>query len=234
MKSTLTTILVSLSLIVSLSSSGCGSKTTATTSSADGSGSEVAISTVAGAANSTEGSLAFLKGEKSSFFADFLNYLSTSAWAAACSPMPSCTGNEITWPLTGCTVNAVTFTGNMIFTWQTGTCASPPKNSAANSVFTRTTDSAGIVRSQGASQITTTTADSSGFSAAKTGGFSITCASTASGCLDGRTISILGVHNVGTTSDLQWDHTVSTDTPVVVTGVGATRTISCYVSASAT
>ncbi len=227
-------VLVLLS-VFTLLINGCGSSGSSTTS--NGSGSEIAASSVAGASSSTEGTIALLNMGptiKKSLFASVKDQFSLlqNAWGTTCSSIAagaSCSGSTLTYDLgtsgNGCTTGAVSWTGNMIFTWTTGSCVNSPKNSAANAVFTRTTDTTGLTRTAGSNSIVTTTQDSSGYSTPKTGGMTITCGS--SGCSSGRSIVINGVHYTGSSVSLpKWDHTVSTDDPVVMTGTGGTRVIS--------
>ncbi|MEO7164463.1 MAG: hypothetical protein ABI041_16195 [Bdellovibrionia bacterium] len=220
--------------IVTLFLNSCGSSPTS-----DGSGSEIAVSSISGAANASEGNVALLQSGpvfKVPLLARLQEQFSLlpKAWGATCSSLitgSSCLGTVLTYALgslgSGCTagITPVTWTGNTIFTWTTGACSVPPQNSAANAVFTRTTDAAGVVRTVGSNSVLTTTQDSSGYASAKTGGTTITCG--VAGCATNRSIVINGVHHVGSSVALaKWDHTVSTDSPVIITGAGANRVIS--------
>jgi hypothetical protein len=214
-------------------SQGCGSS-----DASDGIASEITASAVSGAASSSEGSLASYEVGKShsslaSSIADSIldgSFFLQKANATSCLVAlagATCSGSTLTIPLgavgSGCTILGSTWSGNQIITFSTGTCLAAFGNAGANAVFTRTTDAAGLVRADKSGKtVTITTADSSGFDTAKTGGAQVTCG--ASGCASARTVTIKGVHYVGS-GGIAWDHTVSTDTDLSITGKGATRVI---------
>ena len=214
--------------VTALTAAGCGSGT-----ASDGSGSEIASSAMSGAASSSEGTVASLQGgkEQKALFASMLDRILSPAYAAGCGSVltaATCSVATITIPDGGCTTGfgSGVWTGNQIITYTTGSCAANAAavgNSAANAVFTRTTDTTGITRTgNNGPKVTLTTLDSSGYSTPLSGGAQITCGT--SGCATSRTIKVLGQHYVGA-SGFTWDHTVSTDADISVTGSGATRVI---------
>jgi hypothetical protein len=71
------------------------------------------------------------------------------------------------------------------------------------------------------------TEDQSGYDQVKSGGFSVTCQGTSQDatCNGQRAIAISGAHYTGKTDSAQWDHTVSTDAPIVEQGHGSSRKV---------
>lgn len=215
---------------------GCGSGT-----ASDGTGSEVAVSTMSGTLQSSEGGIAINDGPRESrpIYASFLDgsILFPKAWAAAtCGSVltgATCSGSVMNMNFGGCTAGSsgATWSGNQAITFTNGSCSgnAATLNSIASAVtFTRRTiDSSSVansvVRTAASGRIVTlTTEDTSGFATGKTGGAQIICG--ASGCSSTRTVTLKGIHLVGS-AGLPWDHTISTDSDILVTGAGASRVV---------
>jgi hypothetical protein len=207
----------------------CGSNNSA--SSSDGSTSVTAASNISGAANSSEGQAFNFEVTKKSYARLFLERFSpTNALASTCISTISsstCSGSALTVPLASCILigNSSSATGSLIFTWSSGSCVNPPSSSAANAVFTRAAgDPANpIVITSGNYSLTLTTQTSTGYSTGKSGGLTITCGS--SGCSSGRSITINGTNWVGTSELGTFNHTISTTSPITITGSGSSRSV---------
>ena len=75
--------------------------------------------------------------------------------------------------------------------------------------------------------MTLSTEDTSGFDQSKTGGFTVTCQGdgTTNTCDGQRQVSMQGAHYSGQSGRAQWDHTVSTDTGLVIQGHDSSRKV---------
>lgn len=215
--------------------SGCG---TSTSSTSDGTTSITAASNMSGAANAPSGTVFNdPKFNKKTYASKIYDFFVNSAWATTCGSVITgtyCSGSTLTATLGGCSFlnSLATATGSMIFTWTTGSCASPPSSSAASAVFTRTAGDNGsgggspiVITGVSGNSVTITTQDTSGFSVSKTGGTTVTCGSSGT-CATGRSTTINGVHWVGNYFGSSFDHTISTSSPLTMTGTGSSLQIS--------
>ena len=205
----------------------------------DGTGSEIAITSLSGTSNSSEGRLAQLENSKkeNSFLHHLDRILSPipSAWA-----VPSCSWSSL---ITGCSSNsssitfdgcagpsdhAISLEGSLTFAWTgSGCCTSNPLNASSVtpcSFTRRTLNGSGqvdpLVSSLGSHSVSLNTEDSSGYDETRTGGFTVNCQGVEGNatCEGQRQIIINGAHYVGKVGRLDWDHTVSTDTPLIMQG----------------
>jgi hypothetical protein len=84
-----------------------------------------------------------------------------------------------------------------------------------------------LIRSLGSHSVTLNTEDVSGYQQPRTGGFVVTCQG-ANGdltCNGQRQVAITGAHYRGHSGRADWDHTVSTDEPLIIQGQGAARRV---------
>ena len=207
----------------------------------DGTGSEVATAAISGGVTTSEASIALNSGrEEVRSFARILNRLNpiSSAWAVpSCSwssLISACNSNSETLTYDGCSNPndpAIKILGSESLVWTgAGCCTSAPLSASSTtpcSFVRRTVNASGatdpLVRSVGAHSVTLNTEEISGYDQPKTGGFGVACQGQGgnSTCEAQREITIAGAHYTGG----RWDHTVSTDTPVVIQGHGATRNV---------
>ncbi len=220
----------------------CGNSSDVT----DGTGSEVAVAAMSGSSSASEGTVAhhldprinpsYLERVQST-----LSPVSTAMAVPLCdwsSVITSCTAGVETLSFDSCSTpldHAIRIQGSESLTWTGATCCTANPLSASSTTpcsFTRRTiDSAGnsdpLKRSIGSNSITLDTESPSGYDKSLQGGFNVTCKGTAQNatCDGQREIAIMGAHYTGKTDRSQWDHTVSTDEPIVEQGHGSSRRI---------
>jgi hypothetical protein len=130
---------------------------------------------------------------------------------------------------------AIAIEGSETLAWSGSGCCNIDPLSASSSPacsFTRRTVTATgeadpLVRSVGANAVTLNTEDSSGYREKKSGGFSILCQGSGGtqNCDAQRQLSIAGAHYTGQSGRSLWDHTVSTDVPIMIQGHGENRKV---------
>ena len=177
----------------------------------------------------------FQKGGQS--WLNFLNPLPNSWAIPLCREntlFSSCSNNTETLSLNHCSTwldRAISIQGSMTLVWTgDGCCTSNPLSASSVtpcSYLRKTVNQTGktdpMIRSIGSHSVTLNTEDVSGFSEHKTGGFSVLCTGTDSNptCGGEREMMILGAHYHGQSGRGLWDHTVSTEEPVVIQGTNA-------------
>lgn len=221
---------------------GCGSGTTTVS---DGTGSEVGTAAIGGSSTASEGSVA-LNGAPSrpaGYIAKVAHFLQPlpSAWAVpSCnwSLMSGCTNNSESMSFSSCSAPsdpAIRIEGSQTLTWTGASCCTSTPLAASSTTpcsFSRRTINASgtadpVIRSVGSHSVTLNTEDSSGYDVKKSGGFTVTCQGNGSDntCGGQRSIVIAGAHYSGISGRGDWDHTVSTDVPLVEQGSGASRRV---------
>jgi hypothetical protein len=217
----------------------------------DGTSSEVAVSAMSGSSSASEGTLALQQTSRNrpTYLARLeaaLNPVNSSliqsAWAVpSCNwstLITSCSAGSETLSFDSCSTPldpAIRIQGSESLSWTgAGCCTANPlsASSATPCSFTRrTVDATGksdpLKSSIGSNSITLDTETPSGYDQSLSGGFTVACQGTASNptCEGQRQIMISGAHYTGKTDRSQWDHTVSTDAPIVEQGHGASRQI---------
>jgi hypothetical protein len=205
---------------------------------------EVAIAAISGTSNSSEARLSDNADfrQKKSFLAHLQGVLSPipNAWAVpSCSwssLITGCSSNSSTITFDGCSDSsdhAISIKGSLTLAWTgVGCCTSNPLNASSiiPCTFTRRTLGADgstdpVIHALGSHSVTLNTEDNSGYNEAKTGGFTVTCqgAEGNNTCDGQRQIVINGAHYVGQSGRGDWDHTVSTENPLIVQGHGENR-----------
>jgi hypothetical protein len=211
----------------------------------DGTGSEIASAAMGGIVGTSEGSVSAKRNmEKPNFLAKLkrgLNPISTG-WAVPGCDWPtlitSCNANAETISFDGCSSSndrAILIQGSETLFWTgNGCCTSKPLTASSEtpcSFIRRTVNKFGesdpLIRSVGAHSITLDTEGSSGHFEQKSGGFSVGCqgSGTNATCDGQRQITIQGAHYTGRSGRASWDHTVSTDLPLVVQGHDSSRKV---------
>jgi hypothetical protein len=165
-----------------------------------------------------------------------------SAWAVpSCnwsSVISACSNDSETLTFDSCSSPldpAIRIRGSESLSWTGANCcnANPLAASSATpcSFVRRTTDSTGasdpMILSIGSNAIALDTETPSGFEKNVSGGFRVACIGTTQDptCNGQREITIMGAHYTGKTDRSQWDHTVTTDAPLMEQGHGAGRKI---------
>jgi hypothetical protein len=224
---------------------GCNNNDDSGSSASDGTGSEVASAAIGGSVAASEGAVAMgQESPKKGFLVKFKNAITPipNSWAVpACdwsSNITSCNANAETLTFDDCASlsdRAISIRGSETLYWTgDGCCTSSPLSASSQIPCTfnrRTVDKNGerdpIIRSVGANSITLDTENSSGYSDSKKGGFTVTCQGIGANttCDGQREITIQGAHYSGQSGRTVWDHTVSTDAPLIVQGHGEGRKV---------
>jgi hypothetical protein len=229
-----------LSVISTITFAGCNDNDVA-----GGTGSEVAVAAISGAGNASENLLA-QNGSKQppSRYARLKTSLALIPDALAipsCSwsnIAKNCTDNTATISFDGCsntTDPAIKISGSESFSWSGSGCCTLYPGQASSvtpcSFNRRTVNAAGavdpLIHSVGAHSVILNTEDITGFNQARTGGFVVSCQGVSGNetCDGQRQVVIAGAHYTGHSGNDDWDHTVSTDQPLVVQGHGETRKV---------
>jgi hypothetical protein len=211
-----------------------------------GTGSEVAVAAMSGSSSSSEGTVAHqldprIKLSPFERLKNGLNPVSTALAVPSCdwsNLITSCSGGVETLSFDSCSAPidpAIRIQGSESLTWTGASCCTANPLSASSATpcsFTRrTVDNTGasdpLKRSIGANYVMLDTETASGYDKSLSGGFNVACkGTTGNATCDGqREISILGAHYTGKASSVEWDHTVSTDAPIVEQGHGSSRKI---------
>lgn len=214
----LKTHLAAVIALVAILASGCARDGVSSLNPLSESVPEIAGSTLAGIANSTEssGSMGMVQGALSKSQCPKLS-------------QATCSGSTITLNYDGCSFESDTesWNGSEILTFDSGACTTAPQSSTVT--FTRTfapgttnTDASGVV-------VALDTTDPSGYATQVSGGTTIVAGG------GNRTVTINGIHYVANQSVVTgsgapmtttlWDHTVSTPAPLTITGSGPGQTI---------
>jgi hypothetical protein len=212
----------------------------------DGTGSEVAVSAMSGSSSASEGTIAHqlnphFKASPLERIKNAVSPISTAMAVPQCnwsSVITACSGGVETLSFDSCSTPfdpAIRINGSESLTWTGASCCTANPLSASSATpcsFTRRTiDSTGksdpLISAIGSNAVTLDTETASGYDKSMSGGFNVTCQGTSSDptCDGQREITIEGAHYTGKTDRSQWDHTVSTDAPLVEQGHGASRKI---------
>lgn len=212
----------------------------------DGTGSEVAVSAISGSSSASEGTVAYQLDPHSKLsplqkLKNAVSPISTAMAVPQCnwsSVITACSGGVETLSFDSCSTlfdPAIRINGSESLIWTGASCCTATPLSASSTTpcsFTRRTiDSTGksdpLSSAIGSNAVTLDTENASGYDKSLSGGFSVTCQGTSSDptCNGQREITIAGAHYTGKTDRSQWDHTVSTDAPIVEQGHGASRRI---------
>jgi hypothetical protein len=224
----------------------CESGNTGSSDLSDGTGSEVAVAAMGGSSSASEGTIAHHLDPraKPSYFEKLkneINPISTALAVPSCdwsNVITSCSGNVETLSFDSCSIPldpAIKIQGSESLTWTGANCCSANPLLASSTTpcsFTRRTiDHTGasdpLKRSIGSNYVMLDTETPSGYDQSLSGGFQVTCKGTSGNatCDGQREIAILGAHYTGKASSADWDHTVSTDTPIIEQGHGGSRQI---------
>lgn len=209
----------------------------------DGTGSEVATTAISGNSNSSEGTT--LSANRQPSWREKLQRnltLVRSSWAVpSCNwgnLNSGCAGSSETISYNRCSTvldPAISIQGSETLQWNNSSCCTTNPLSASSTTpcsFTLRTvnangESSPLILSIGSNAVSRDTEEPSGFAEPKSGGSSVVCQGTEndSTCGAQREITILGAHYSGKVASAQWDHTVSTDSPLVVQGSASNRKI---------
>ncbi|MFL5813972.1 MAG: hypothetical protein ACJ763_10380 [Bdellovibrionia bacterium] len=211
-----------------------------------GTGSEVAVAAMSGSSSASEGTVAHhldprVKPSPFEKLKSNLNPVSTALAVPSCNwsnLITSCSGNVETLSFDSCSAPmdpAIRIQGSESLTWTGASCCTATPLTASSmtpcSFTRRTVDNTGasdpLKRSIGSNYVMLDTETVSGYDKSLSGGFNVTCqGTTGNATCDGqREISITGAHYTGKASSLAWDHTVSTDAPIIEQGHGNSRKI---------
>ena len=212
----------------------------------DGSDTQVAGSALTGAVNSgdSSSSLAFFQDNPRSH--PLLTALRgvlrevwiQNAWGAVCPSLAtlSCSTNVMTQFLGGCNPTldpTASWSGTVTYTFHDSTTgATACSNVAGGGLVSMgatndfiATYGAGITRTAASSFSVALDSGSSGFSVSRSGGTQVICGAT--NCSASRSVNILGVHRVlfDPSGGKVYDHTISTSTPLTISGFGTAKTV---------